>query len=412
MRTAPIATGVLAALAMGVACEVASGRVLQTFGDPPQSRRYHENIALGPSGRVFVLTTGGRFPDPTVRVKVYTRAGVALRSWRVTAPTTDIFDMAVDAAENVYVAARGEREVLKYSATGKLLARLKLPGTAPHTLNLHVAIDPAGQLIVGEGDGRIWIFDAAGKLAGARRASAPDDRDTGVYGLAVTSSGATYVSNLKGIVLLDPAGGPSRYVARSGQRPQDANGAALVAGLFGTLYVVDRQRVSRVQRFGPDGAYLGSVGAPGTGWVDAAVASDGTILALTGGPGGAVQRLAAITTVDVQRPSVVIDAVESRPRGPSSRVAMRLRYRLSERSALRLAFARREDRGRYAGRYRHTETFTLPPAERGSHSFDWLAPSPSAARLRRGAYKVFVVAWDEAGLESATARGTFSLRRL
>jgi hypothetical protein len=54
----------------------------------------------------------------------------------------------------------------------------------------------------------------------------------------------------------------------------------------------------------------------------------------------------------------------------------------------------------------------ITTAAAGLHRLDWLARSARAARLRRGAYGVFVVAWDESGLESKVARGSFSLRRL
>jgi sugar lactone lactonase YvrE len=414
--TLPIATAaVIAAIAACALVQPAGASVLQTIGNvPPQKLRYAQNIALGPSGTIFVLDTSGTFPDPNVFVKVYSAAGDGLRRWRIASRNDDLFDIAVDAAENVYVAERSERKVLKYSPAGVLLAEVRLPGTAEHLMDMHVAIDPAGNLVVAEGDGRLWTFDLAGRLIASRELLAPDDRvRNGVYGVAVTASGAIWVTDTRGIALVDPAGGPLRYIARRGPRPQDvADTRAIAAGPANTLYVVGAQRVARIQRFGGDGTYLGST-ANGSGWTDAAVAGDGSILAVAfAGPNSSVQRLSPIATVDVTPPVVDIRDVATRPRGGSSRSTLRLRYTLSERSAVRVTFARRAERGRYAGRYRQTETIRVPAAAAGRHTFEWLARSVRQALLRRGDYKVFVVAWDDAGLESAGARASFKLRRL
>lgn len=385
--------------------------------------RYAENVAAGPSGRVYVLDTSGSSPDPRVLVKVFTPAGKGLRSWHVGADA-DIFDIAIDAAENVFVAVRGQHAVLKYSSTGELLATLALPGARDRIVDLALAFDPAGNLVVAEGDGTIAIFDAAGKLVGVRKLVAPGQpSDAGIGAIAIGPSGAAYVSTAGGIGVLDSAGVVTRYVARSGPRPQDLSSIraiAIAAGPANSVYVLSSFGIlapttPRVQQFAADGTYLGSAALDRHfSWTDVAVAPDGSILAsaLLPGPGdGLVTRADPITAVDVTPPKVAIASVRTRPLGLRSPVLTRLRYTLSERSTLRITFSRRVDHGRYEGRYRQARTINLAPVGAGRHTFDWRASPASSARLRRGRYKVFVVASDAAGLDSPVARASFTLGR-
>jgi len=404
----PVAFCAIAVIAAVALAEPAAARVTQTFGG---TLRYPQSIALGRSGDVYVLDTSGRSLDEHVFVKAYSPSGVALRRWHVASRLSDVFDMATDAGDNVYVALRGERKVLKYSRTGQLLASIDMPHRSEAGMSMNVAVDPRGRLVVAEGDGRLFVFDAAGTLESTREVIRPEDRDeNGVYGLAVTASGATWVSYLDGVALLDPAGGASRYIARRGSRPQDVGGGdAIAAGPADSVYVLASTPSTRIERFAADGAYLGSLGEPDTRWSDVAIAGDGSMFALTGGK---AQHLTAITTVDIVAPRVTIGDVDTRPNGPSSRATVGVSYTLSERAAVRVAILRREDRGGYAGRYRHAETIRLAAVAAGRHTFEWLARSSRSARLRRGAYKLFIVASDDAGLESKPARARFSLRRL
>lgn len=383
--------------------------------------RYAENVAAGPSGRVYVLDTSGSSPDPRVLVKVFTPAGKGLRSWHVGADA-DIFDIAIDAAENVFVAVRGQHAVLKYSSTGELLATLALPGARDRIVDLALAFDPAGNLVVAESDGAIAIFDAAGKLVGVRKLVVPGQpSDAGIGAIAIGPSGAAYVSTAGGIGVLDSAGVVTRYVARSGPRPQDLSSIrAIAAGPANSVYVlssfgIQAPTTPRVQQFAADGTYLGSAALDRHfSWTDVAVAPDGSILAsaFVPGPGdGLVTRADPITAVDVTPPKVAIASVRTRPLGSRSLVLTRLRYTLSERSTLRITLSRRADRGRYEGRYRQAKTINLAPVRAGTHTFDWRARTASLARLRRGRYKVFVVASDTAGLDSPAARASFTLGR-
>jgi hypothetical protein len=372
--------------------------------------RYAGAIALGAAGRVYVLDSGGRGEDPTVRLNVYSSSGKVLDSWHVDV-TGPVNDLAVDGAENVYVAAQGSRTILKYSSAGRLLAKLHLPGS-DDIVGVHIAVDLANRLIVAEGYGRIVVFDTNEQIVAERQVIAPN----GLWAIAVTGSGTVYVSDYRGINVLDIAAGALRQITRAGSRPQDVHPFALAAGPADTFYVVNVSApVPRIQRFAADGSYLGSIGLDRHyQWAGVAVANDGRIFATRWSSGigdGAVQRFAPIAGIDITAPTVNIRSLVTRPAGRSSRAVARLRYTLSETASVRLAFARREEHGRYAGRYRHMETIDVPPATTGTHTFDWNAPTAQVARRRRGHYKVFVVASDLAGLESSTERATFALTR-
>ena len=80
VRSEPVASFVAA---LGV-CAPAGGRIVQTIGDDgPQKLRFAQNLAIGPTGSIYVLDASGTFPDPRVLVNVYSPAGETLSSWQV-----------------------------------------------------------------------------------------------------------------------------------------------------------------------------------------------------------------------------------------------------------------------------------------------------------------------------------------
>jgi hypothetical protein len=184
---------------------------------------------------------------------------------------------------------------------------------------------------------------------------------------------------------------------------------------------VERQRI---QKFGPQGELLGSVGldrraAPSS----AAVAGDGTIYVpqwLFGGRGGALLKLAPITRVDVTRPSITVESLSSPPikrrrANPARAVLARLTYRLSEDASFRVSLLRRastRDRSnKYFGRYLYRGTIDVALTAAGRHTLvlDWRSfplqgPTP-------GSYRLVLIARDDAGNESAPSRVRFSVAR-
>ena len=84
-----------------------------------------------------------------------------------------------------------------------------------------ITVDPRGNVLAWEGNGRLETFDGQGQLLTSW---------SGVGGApAIDPSGAVYVIKGRAIVLLDASGHVARQVA------QVAFGASLVAGPAGTL---------------------------------------------------------------------------------------------------------------------------------------------------------------------------------
>jgi sugar lactone lactonase YvrE len=362
--------------------------------------RYADGVALGPAGSIYVLDHGDR-DQPAVLVKVYAPSGLLLRSWRVAANVFGPNNIAADSAGNVYVSAISSPTVRKYSPTGQLLTRWRVPPSGSPGLDYvaGITVDPRGNLLAWEGNGRLETFDGQGQLLASW---------SGVGGApAVDPSGAVYVIKGRAIVLLDASGHVVRQVA------QVAFGGSLVAGPAGTLYAV--QRGHRIVRFGTDGRFLGSVGSDRRiDWVHIAVAADGSIYVPQWNPIlriAAVVKLAPITAVDTTPPSVSIDEAST----PSPRLLTRLTYTLSEDSSLRIVIKRRaatkNRRNRYFGRYMHKLTLDRATTRAGTHTLaiDWRAAGYQ--RRAPGSYQLTLVARDDAGNESRPVRVAFSAAR-
>jgi hypothetical protein len=425
-----VTTTVVATMAVCMAGETASARVVQTIGTTgPQSLRYPDDVALGPSGTIYVLDESGRQPDPKVLIRVYSPAGRALRSWRVDAPdSSGVYDIAVDQSGNAYVSSSGDPEILKYSATGQLLTRWRVPGVGNSQLDYatKLAVDLEGNLLVAEGNGRIETFDGDGHLRSSWQYGAPGDSLSGILGVAVASSGMIYVADRQGIVLLDSSGTAVRRIVQAGGRlDQTAGGTtSLVPGPAGSLYVVREQRI---QKFGPGGQFLGAVGSDRwIQWLSAAVEADGSIYVpewFFGGRyirRGAVLKLAPITAVDSSSPSIKIGSISRPPiktrAGKRTRAALaRLRFTLSESASFRINLNRRAsttDRdSRYFGRFLRRATLDEAVTSAGTHTLvlDW--SSFPSLRARPGSYQLVLVARDDAGNESAPTRVRFSVAR-
>jgi hypothetical protein len=373
------ATAILGMLALSVAGEAASARVVQTIGDTGRERlRYPSDVALGPSGLIYVLDL--RTPGPRVLTRVYSPSGRLLRSWPV--PGGDAQDIAVDRAGNAYVSALSSDTILKYSPTGQLLARWGATGTGDSQFRRpsDVAIDPAGRVLVNDvGNARVQIFEPDGRFV----ASWPTGE---IYRLAVGPPGTIYASDRQGIVAL---GSDGREVRRLVRRPGE-----VVTDPAGTLYARQEHRIAK---FGPDGEFLGAVGSDWRSqWTSAAVGSDGSIYVVAA---RVVLKLAPITTVDLTPPSITVESISRRAVPPP------LTYTLSEDASLRISLRSRVPTGRYIHRAHRDEGVTSA----GTHRLvlDWR--SFGLRGRRRGDFQLVLVARDDAGNESAKARVRFSV---
>jgi hypothetical protein len=402
----------LAALMACFAAESASARVVQTIGTTGELRlRTPVDVAVGPSGSIYVLDTGDR-ASSQVLIKVYLPAGRLVRHWRVGRPLEHggVPFMALDPAGNTYVGASGFNTILRYSPAGQLSARWQL-GDGQLDYPFSFALDGDGHLLAAEGNGRIETFDAAGRLLASWQRS--------VRSLAVATSGTIYIADRQGIATLDPSGSLSARLVPAGRRPGQVFYPRLVAGPAGSVYAAQGQRI---QKFASDGRFLGSVGLDRrVQTLSAAVANDGSIYApqwsgLYRGVETAVLKLAPIASIDVTPPSIKVRAVSSPALTPRrARVLARLTYGLSEDASFRVSLMRRaatSDRGNpYFGRYlyRGTIDVRLTPAGRHTLVLDWR--SFGYERPVPGHYRLNIVARDDAGNESRPARVAFSVQR-
>lgn len=419
-----VAALVVVAIAASVAGETASADPVQTIGNTgPLRLRYPLRVALGPTGLIYVLDMGNTSSSP-LKMWVYSPSGRLQRSWRIATGSGPIPNMAVDAAGNAYVVASTtvdnanlEYTIVKYSPTGRLLtarwgavtvdSRVDYPG---------LYADWKGNILVAV-DGRIDTFDGAGQLVTSRRYAAPGDNKNRISGLAVTTSGTVYVADRKGIARLDSSGKLASRIVPAGDRAGQVSWATLIAGPQDTLYALREQRI---QRFAPDGEFLGAVGSDRHAtWISAAVSADGSIYVpqFRLDRQGAVLKLAPITTVDATPPSITVDSISSGSikagAGKHSRGLLpRFTYTLSEDASFRIvlkSLAKTQNRRhRDFGHYLHRATLDNGVTAAGTHTF--VIDRPGWGR-EPGSYQLILVARDGAGNESVPARVKFSVAR-
>jgi len=418
---------VLAIVAMGLGGQSVSARVVQTLELTPHELRYPDHIALGPSGLLYVLDTGDRASSP-VRMSVYSPTGRVLRRWRI-ATEASFTTMVLDSVGDVYVVARPrpdpttlEYSILKYSPTGQLLSTRWAARVWDGHQGPGLFADGHGHVLVAF-DGRIDTFDEAGQLLASWQYHAAGDFKNSISGLAVATSGMIYVADRSGVALLDSAGHMVSRIVPAGDHLGQVSGALLIAGPADSLYALQGQRGAQgsvIQKFGPDGRFLGAVASDRrVQWLSAAVANDGSIYVAQNrylGASGAVVKLAPITTVDVTPPSITVGAFARPPSARAKGVLGRLTYTLSEDASFRIVLLQRasttDPDNREFGRYLHNATLDKNVTPAGTHRLLLSLRSFGYTRRRPpGRYRLVLVARDDAGSESKPARVNFSIAR-
>lgn len=412
----------VAVAALVFVCQSASARVVRTYELTPHELRYPRQVALAPSGLLYVLDTGDSEASP-VRLSLYSLpSGRMVRRWRVaTQSFPALRSMVVDSAGDAYVVASevvGQAyvfHVLKYSPAGQLLdgrwAGHEWDGNQGYPL---LAADAHGHVLVAF-NGSIETFDAAGGLLASWQYLPPGDPDNQIGGVAVAASGTVYVADRDGLAALDASGNVASRIAPPGQGLGQGSGSP-VPGPDGSVYTLGDQRI---QRFGPAGEFLGAVGSDRRAqWSSAAIAADGSIYMAENrfvGRSGVVLQLAPITSVDLTPPSITVRAF-TRPAGSGAkRVLGRIRYTLSEDASLRIALLRRasttDPLNREFGHYMHVAAVDKELVRAGTHTltlslraFHYERPFPSR-------YRLVLVARDDAGNESRPARVSFVIPR-
>lgn len=184
------------------------------------------DIALGPTGNLFVLSLS----DPGVRM--ITPQGVI--STVATVPSGNRHAIAVDAAENVYVALGFQALVLR-AAPGHPFTVYAGNGTAGHSgdgglaINAQLsfpqglAIDRAGNLYIADGtnvrrvspDGKIATVAGRGNSAETGDGGPATSADVIATSIAVDASGALYIGSVSRVRKIDRNGTISTMAASS-----------------------------------------------------------------------------------------------------------------------------------------------------------------------------------------------------
>ena len=232
------------------------------------------DLAVAPSGDVYVLENLLTWQTETPRVRVYSGAtGRQVRSWTGSSSgagaLTDPSAIAVAANGNVYVADPIRDDVQEFTPTGTFVQGWGSSGSGPGQFQYARDLAVAGDGSVSVADasvGRVQRFDAAGALLGTfgRPGFAPGE---------FTDPDNTSVENLD--LALDPVNGDVVVADTSNRRVQrySASGEFLgQRGYFeaegrvvrpfdaatdaaGNVYVTET-RATRVEVFDADGAFL------------------------------------------------------------------------------------------------------------------------------------------------------------
>jgi DNA-binding beta-propeller fold protein YncE len=186
------------------------------------------DVAVGGSGNVYAAEGlwGGQGRN---MVQKFDAAGTLLTKWGGQEQFNGITGIAVDSADNVYVADGGGDQVKKFDSQGNLLTQWGSTGAAPGQFYFHklsaIAVDTAGDVYTFEGnDGpdasprRVQKFDPAGnpKNDFVDAGGNPTNSFTATSGggaLDVDAAGNFYVAGGGSLTRFTPAGAPSGSVS-------------------------------------------------------------------------------------------------------------------------------------------------------------------------------------------------------
>jgi tripartite motif-containing protein 71 len=226
-------------------------------------------VAVGPHDDVFVVDQGNS------RIEVFTGAGKSIGGWGSAGVAGGQFvaprGIAVDSHNHVYVADTGNNRIEKFDSQGHVL---KVWGTAGDSHGqfkqpVDVAVDATGDVYVADaGNHRIQKFDSSGRFITTwgkfgSGANIPADRFRGMGGISVSVQGDVFVTDPAEFKIkkFDRQGhflrswGSERSHHGSLGAPED-----LATGKQGDVWVMETNIARRVQRFDPDGEFLGSFG--------------------------------------------------------------------------------------------------------------------------------------------------------
>ncbi len=245
--------------------------VTERFGHPgrgPGQFVYPRAIATDDDrGTVYVI-------DKTARVQVFDRGGRWLREWIMPAfengkPT----GIAVGPNGNVYIADTHEFRVIEFTPEGEEVARFGTFGQEPgaFTYPTDVAFGPDGTLYVSEygGNDRIQVFGPDGTLRSVigRFGEGPGEFNRPQSMVVDPAGERIYVADSCNhrIQVLAPDGEVIRIIGGVGRSPGSLHYPYDLVLLEDGSLLVSEFGSSRIQRFDPEGRWLGAWGSHGHG---------------------------------------------------------------------------------------------------------------------------------------------------
>ena len=178
----------------------------------------------------------------------------------------------------LYAVDTGANAVEKLTADGKPIKEWGTNGSGPGQFNEPhgVAVAPDGTIWVTDPqNNRVQHFDADGAyLDEIGTAGPPEARLNGPRGIAIDAAGTIYVGDCVNsrVVRFSSTGTYLGHWGSQGTGDGQFSGGSVYGGPWsieihdGVVYVLDQGgQLNRVQRFTPDGSFLGAFGSKGTG---------------------------------------------------------------------------------------------------------------------------------------------------
>ena len=208
-------------------------------------------IACGPDASVYVADA---------RIQKFTSSGVYVTQWGSIGTGDGQFGgsrgMDTDPTGNLYVADLGNDRVDIFSSSGAFLGKWGVSGTGPGQLHLpiSIAVEQNGNVLVGDGTGRLQRFTASGAYLATLATNGSLEGQLGCCPsqIAVDPDGRIFVADWQHnrIVVFAPDGSFGAQWGTLGTDPGEFNGpAGVTADGNGNVFVFDREN-HRVQKFG------------------------------------------------------------------------------------------------------------------------------------------------------------------